>query len=680
MRDRPGCAIIGSVDSYGRVSLLEPAMIAKRPDRNAAAPRTAILVLGMHRSGTSVLARITSFLGAALPRHLVPASPANPTGHWEPARLIDLHEQLLTSIGSRWDDWRAPNMRWRETDPAATLATRIQQTLEEEYPPASMIVLKDPRICRTLPLWLSVLERSGYRPAPVIIVRNPLEVAESLRERDGMSFEQSMLLWLRHYLDAEHATRNMSRNIMSLDMLLEDSRNIITQTASRLGIQWPRSVHDATSDIRDFIDRDLHNHRATLAELDAHAEVPSWVKTAYRALNTLCDEPRATDPKRELDRVRQIFIESTKMFGVVAFAQTDALKQARHDVAEASARADAADALRADLARERTSLAELSAQHQALAGQARQTQASLAATTERAEKAENRALAREKELAQLKQEMTDLGSSATTTRKRAELAEKRADAAEKNAATLISDIAELERNRNELAQTLARMTNDASALRAMAESVSQRTEWIEGELRKQASTTKPSKADLDAANARIMKLSDELQAALASAMTLSRDLAAAKEDIHRHEKQAINLAAEARTQAEALLAARQTIARLEEGGQAARAEVAELRAELSEAWDMKAAARETEQHASPVPTPAIASAELSDIKARARRIEEDLRFERMHVHQLEQRLNSWRGIAGAMLKKITRLGADTPRPTAPPQRRRLKQAPAPTRS
>jgi chromosome segregation ATPase len=163
-------------------------------------------------------------------------------------------------------------------------------------------------------------------------------------------------------------------------------------------------------------------------------------------------------------------------------------------------------------------------------------------------------------------------------------------------------------------------------------------------------------------------------------MTLSRDLAAAKEDIHRHEKQAINLAAEARTQAEALLAARQAIARLEEEGLSARAEVAELRAELSEAWDMKAAARETEQQASPVPTPAIASAELSDIKARARRIEEDLRFERMHVHQLEQRLNSWRGIAGAMLKKITRLGADTPRPTAPPQRRRLKQTPAPTRS
>jgi hypothetical protein len=654
-------------------------MMAKRPDRNPAPQRTALLVLGMHRSGTSLLARIASLLGATLPRHLVPASPTNPTGHWEPARLVDLHDQLLASIDSSWDDWRAPNLRWRDSDPAAALATRILQTFDEEYPPSPMLVLKDPRICRTLPLWLSVLEKANCKVAPVIIVRNPLEVAESLRERDGMPFEKAMLLWLRHYLDAEHATRNIPRNIMSLDMLLLDFRNIVAQTAGRLGIQWPRSIHDATSDIADFIDRDLHNHRATLAQLDSHTEVPSWVKVAYRALNTLCDEPRANDPKRELDRVRQMFTESTRMFGVVAFAQTEALKQAGQDVTEARARADAADALRSDLARERAALAELASQHQALAREASETKASLASTAERAATAEQRAEAREGELARIRQDMTDLAAAAATTRKRADAAERRAEAAEKNAATLVHDLTELERNRNEMAQTLARMTADASSLKAMAESVSRRTEWIEGEIRKQTSTTKPSKADLDAANARIIALSGELQAALASSMTLSRDLAAAKEELHQHEKKAIQLAAEARLHAETLASAQEQMRRLKDEGDSARAEITELRSELAEAWAMSSSLRAAEQQVTPVQLPTLASSDVLDMTARARRIEEDLRFERMHVQQLEERLNTWHGLAGAMLRKITRLGTAKPQRPVSSQRRRLKQAPAPTR-
>jgi chromosome segregation ATPase len=231
-----------------------------------------------------------------------------------------------------------------------------------------------------------------------------------------------------------------------------------------------------------------------------------------------------------------------------------------------------------------------------------------------------------------------------------------------------------------MAQTLARMTADASSLKAMAESVSRRTEWIEGEIRKQTSTTKPSKADLDAANARIIALSGELQAALASSMTLSRDLAAAKEELHQHEKKAIQLAAEARLHAETLASVQEQMKRLKDEGDSARAEITELRSELAEAWAMNSSLRATEQQAPPVQLPALASSDVLDMTARARRIEEDLRFERMHVQQLEERLNTWHGLAGAMLRKITRLGTTKPQRPVSSQRRRLKQASAPTRS
>src|SRR5262245_41143141 len=76
--------------------------------------RQAILVLGMHRSGTSALTRVFSLLGADLPKNLMAAAPSsNETGHWESLDLFVIHDELLTSAGSRWDDWRAFNPDWR---------------------------------------------------------------------------------------------------------------------------------------------------------------------------------------------------------------------------------------------------------------------------------------------------------------------------------------------------------------------------------------------------------------------------------------------------------------------------------------------------------------------------------------------------------------------------------------
>ncbi len=646
--------------------------MAKRPDRLSVPYRTAILVLGMHRSGTSALARIVSFLGAALPRHLVPANESNPRGHWESARLVALHDQILASIDSSWDDWRAPPLRWRDNDTASKFGGKIQQAIDEEYGNAPLIVLKDPRMCRTLPYWMSVLEKTGIRSAPIIIVRNPLEVAESLRERDGISFEKAMLLWLRHYLDAEYETRHLARNIVSLDVLLEDWRNLFAQTSGRLGLQWPRSISDASQDVREFLDLELHNHRATMAELEAHTEVPTWVKTAYRALTTLCDEPRAADPKRELDRVRQNFSESTKLFGVVAYAQTEALKQAELDVAEARLRADGADELRSELAQERAAHSDLAGRHQKLTRHAQKIEAELAVTTERATKAESAATGFESALRQLQAETAELSATSAQNLRRAE-------AAEKHASNLIRDIAELERNRNEMAQTLKRMTSDATDLRTMAESVSKRTEWIEAELRKQGTQGGKTKADVEEARTRIMSLSGELQAALSNAMNLSRELATAKEHIHKHEKQAIQLAADAKRYQDALKVAQDKIKELEADERAAQSEIAELRAELAESWALSGGRAGEAQPAPSEPVVLIEHAELNDVQARAQRIEEDLRFERMHVQQLERRLNSWTGLASAALRKITRLGGKS-QPRRPAAPRRLNSGTATSRT
>ncbi|MCE9522603.1 MAG: hypothetical protein K8S25_09255 [Alphaproteobacteria bacterium] len=622
--------------------------MAKKPDRSVAVTRTAILVLGMHRSGTSALTRLVNFLGAALPQHLIPASKSNPRGQWESKPLVALQDELLAGLDSSWDDWRAPPPRWRESDVAAGFAGRIRLAIDEEYGNAPMFVLKDPHVCRTLPYWMSILEKSGIRSAPLIIIRNPLEVAESLRERDGISFEKAMLLWLRHYLDVEYETRHLQRNIVTFDALLEDWKLLAVQSASRLGVTWTRQP--PMQDVREFLDNELHNHRSTQAELEAHTEVPYWVKAAYRALALLCDEPKSADPKRELDKVRQAFAESAKIFGGVAFAQTDELKQAAIEVAAANLRGNAAEALRTELAR-------VSAERTALTARLPALERDLTQATARANQFERVSHDFETALNQVRAEAKELAVASDDYQRRAEENERRA-------AGLTKEV-----------EILRRVTADAAELKALAKHLSERTEWIEKELKTQHAKSEKMKGDLQDAHAKTISLSTELQAALAGSM------AAAKE-AHAHETRATKAQTEARQHQEALAAARARISELQADEQRAQAEISELRAELAESWaisdEIDRAAAKPSLHivetasAPEAQKPAdvqVAAAAPREADTRVHRIEEDLRFERMHVKQLEHRLTTWMGLASAALRKFTRLGRQSGTKRNPPRNR-----------
>jgi hypothetical protein len=616
--------------------------IAKRPDRSVTSLRTAILVLGMHRSGTSAMARIVNFLGAAMPRHLVPANKWNPRGYWESAPLVNLHDQLLAALDSTWDDWRTPGKSWKESDAANRFAGKLRLVIDEEYANAPLFVLKDPRMCRTLPYWMSILEKSGIRSAPIIIVRNPLEVAESLKARDGMSFEKAMLLWLRHMLDAEHATRHLNRNIVTFDALLEDWKLLAVQTAGRLGLQWPRLPNDAAHDVRDYLDLELHNHRATQAELEAHTEVPHWVKTAYRALTQLCDEPKGAEPKRELDRVRATFAESARIFGVEAFAQTAALKQAQIDVAEATKRADGADEARADLAKAREANAGLTKRVNVL-------EADLAKATTRG--------------AELQRSNHDLETALADIR--AGNYQQRAEEAERTVARLSADLAGFEKHRF-ARETVKKVTTDAAELKKLAKHLSERTELIEGQLKTQLKKSEKNTTDLEAARA-------ELKAALQNAVALQKELAAAREQAHKEETRAIKAAAEANRHSEAFATLRNRIAELEADDRASQIEISELRAELAEAWSLTRARTGRKDLPAAVVVASTDAANDGDAPVQiSRRTAEDLRFERMHVEQLERRLGTWTGLASAALRKITRLGR---KPTRARPRKRITATP-----
>ncbi|WP_189398605.1 glycosyltransferase [Arenicella chitinivorans] len=158
--------------------------------------RLACLVVGMHRSGTSVLSGMVAELGATQGKTMMAAKPENPKGFWENELVVQLNDQILHTLGARWD---IPLLEpWDEhlDFVLGLFSERAKTIIVDDFNHADFISLKDPRIANLLPFWKSVLRDLGYEIRMVQIVRAPIEVFQSINKRNGFTHSHSDTLWL----------------------------------------------------------------------------------------------------------------------------------------------------------------------------------------------------------------------------------------------------------------------------------------------------------------------------------------------------------------------------------------------------------------------------------------------------------------------------------------------------
>jgi len=193
-----------------------------------------LVVLGMHRSGTSALTGALGALGLGTPpdHDRVHWAESNPE-HWESASLTVYDDDVLADLGGSWDappelvtGWESSRVI-RSTPPPATVAARA-------FPDPGPVVWKDPRLCLLLPYWLRVLP---HAPACVLIWRSPLGVADSLRRRDAMESADGIALWERY-------NRSALRNLAGLDTYVCSYESLVADPAGRLAsiAGWLRTL------------------------------------------------------------------------------------------------------------------------------------------------------------------------------------------------------------------------------------------------------------------------------------------------------------------------------------------------------------------------------------------------------------------------------------------------------
>jgi hypothetical protein len=241
------------------------------------------------------------------------ASEGNSLGHWESNVVTTLNDQLLASAGSRWDDWLSLSKDWNGSVLREEFLDRAVDALRQEYGQSSLFVLKDPRICRIVPLWLEALTVLDVRPVVAMPVRNPVEVAESLAARDGSAPGHGLLVWLRNVLDAEFASRGLPRFMFSYEDLLNDWSTVAEKMGSATAIAWPRKSVLTDSEIDAFLTPQAR-HQEYDEKIALGPRTPVWVRDTYAILTKWCKQGEDHEDHARLDSIRADFDASAPTF------------------------------------------------------------------------------------------------------------------------------------------------------------------------------------------------------------------------------------------------------------------------------------------------------------------------------------------------------------------------------
>lgn len=210
-----------------------------------------VFIMGMHRSGTSLVTGLLHKCGLYLGDNLLMGAKDNPKGHFEDRKFININNQLILSNGGHWR---------RPPDRIIPQEKHIRQAkaLLESFPGDKICGFKDPRICLTFPFWHHI---TSPEPIEVVFVHRPgSEIAQSLKKRNGMPLNMGLNLYKTYIERASAALQG--RSIKPYEIYFHDFfrpgwKIKLMHLCISLGLDFPKEM----SQLEKFVDHKLWHHR-----------------------------------------------------------------------------------------------------------------------------------------------------------------------------------------------------------------------------------------------------------------------------------------------------------------------------------------------------------------------------------------------------------------------------------
>jgi glycosyltransferase involved in cell wall biosynthesis len=349
-----------------------------------------IVVLGAHRSGTSLCAAAIESLGAdaCLGEHYT--NEENRKGFFEHPDIVDFNDRLLAALGGSWDNPLFQNsVAVSEPSMLAWLEEGVD-LFKGIYGDADVAVIKDPRMCQLLPFWHSVFSWAGYQENSVYYVhtlRSAVEVALSQKQRKeanadyyelGKTLAEGAALWLSLSAQALEQARGYNVHYLSYPALLSEPEQVLQGLATFTGL--PADKHKTAEFSEGFVDPKLYRSSADEASIaELKEELPQaleFERQANRLLEPGADELAIIDACQAIYQ-RQDTREKLQEIAAPALSRlSDAARTARLERTLAN---EVADDLRSQTQELKDNTSRMKREHEAVVTPLREEVASLQA-------------------------------------------------------------------------------------------------------------------------------------------------------------------------------------------------------------------------------------------------------------------------------------------------------------
>ncbi len=284
-----------------------------------------ICILGMHRSGTSLIAGLLNLLGVYLgpEEHIMRPAEDNPKGFWEHDLLTALNDEILARLGGSWHEPPIFPSGWESSPQLADLRQRARAILQEDFGTAELWGWKDPRTCLTLPFWQKLLPSLQY----VICLRNPVDVARSLERRDDFSFEKGIGLWLNYVKSMLEHTSRQPRFFIFYEDVMDNWQRQVKRLVQFLGKPELTERAGVQKAIEEFIDEELQHSHTSMVQVVEEAKLAFPVKALYMALRVYVSHQREQFGKQsDVDQALQQAVDSLSSYALEAQKETNELR------------------------------------------------------------------------------------------------------------------------------------------------------------------------------------------------------------------------------------------------------------------------------------------------------------------------------------------------------------------
>jgi hypothetical protein len=291
-----------------------------------------VLVVGVGRSGTSLLTGVLGQLGFHVPQPEVTPDDTNPRGFSEPRWAVDFHTKLLNKQRVTVNDSRP--QAWEKTGATAeneAVRNELRDWLTGQMREADSVVVKDPRTGWFLPLWTGVSAELQVEARYVTMLRHPAEILASATKSYGtwQSPASRAAAWINITLETERATRGSRRAFVRYEDLMADWPREIGRVAGLLELEKLQGtdLRQSFPSVDEFVDPTLHRNRVPWDELDVPTSVRDMAEQVWQQLQPLAD-PGGDTPElhAKLDLARATYGELYREAEAIAQSSITAAK------------------------------------------------------------------------------------------------------------------------------------------------------------------------------------------------------------------------------------------------------------------------------------------------------------------------------------------------------------------